>query len=138
MEYKKVEVCNNETAIVNYWPEIKLIEIRWIKKVALDSELYRQPFLKALEFGKTNSVELFLSDISNQGVVPVSEKNWFKNTVLQESIKLGLKSAAVITSGNVFKTYYLNAVIKVGNIFDLPIKTFTNKEKAINWLLKNK
>ncbi|MEA3451647.1 MAG: hypothetical protein U9Q83_07055, partial [Bacteroidota bacterium] len=76
-------------------------------------------------------------DIRNQGVVPVSEKNWFKNEVLPEGIQQGLKAAAVITSGNVFKTYYLNAIIKVGNIFKLPIKTFNNSEKALNWLLIN-
>ncbi|MEA3452675.1 MAG: hypothetical protein U9Q83_12350, partial [Bacteroidota bacterium] len=67
MKYKKVEVCNNETANVSFYPEIKLIEITWLKKIALNSELYRQPFLKALEYSKTNSIELFLSDIRNQG-----------------------------------------------------------------------
>lgn len=137
MDYKKEEIFNNGIAVIYYWPEVKLLENQWLKKVALDVDAYRTPFIEALNFANKNKIVYYLSDIRNEGIVPVSEKNWFKNEILPKAIEKGLQFAAVVTSGNVFKTYYMNALIKVGNIFELPIKTFNDYQKAIEWLLKN-
>ncbi len=138
MDYIKEEIFNNGTAALYYWPEVKILENRWLKKVALDSEAYRKPFIAALKFAEEKPVVYYLSDLRNQGVVPIAEKNWFKNEVLPRAAELGLKYGAVVTAGNVFKTYYMNAMIKVGNIFHVPVKTFNNIDKAVNWLLTNK
>lgn len=135
MNYEKKEIFNNKTAIVYYIEELKLAENIWVNKVALDSTAYREPFLATLKLAEETSVKYFLSDIRNQGVVPVSEKKWFKEVVFPQAAASGVKFGAVITTGNVFKTYYMNAIIKVGNVFDLPVKTFNDYEKAFNWLI---
>ncbi len=135
MNSDKITVFENNSAIVYYIKEHKMIENIWIKKVALDSAAYREPFLKSLEYAKDNEVELFLSDIRNQGVVPVTEKKWFREIAFPSAAKLGVKYGSVVTTGNVFKTYYMNAIIKAGNVFELPVKTFNNYERAFNWLV---
>lgn len=138
MNYKKIEIFNNKKAIVNYIDELKLVENLWISKVALDSNAYREPFIAALDFASKNSVKYFLSDIRNQGVVPVTEKKWFREVIFPKAAEYGVQYGSVVTSGNVFKTYYMNAIIKVGNVFNLPVKTFNDYEKAFNWLIDHK
>jgi hypothetical protein len=137
MKYKKEEIFNNGTAIVFYWPEVKLIENKWLKKIALDSQAYRTPFLKAIEFAKNENVLYYLSDIRNQGVVPVKEKTWFRTEMFPKAIDVGVKFGAVVTTANVFKTYYMNAIIKAGNMSNFPVKTFNDYDKAISWLLQH-
>lgn len=137
MNYQKKEIFKNKTAIVYYTEELKLVENIWVNKVSLDSNSYKQPFLASLKLAEETSVKYFLSDIRNQGVVPVSEKKWFKEVVFPQAAALGVKYGAVITTGNVFKTYYMNAIIKVGNVFNLPVKTFNDYKKAFNWLIKH-
>jgi len=137
MNNEKIEIFNNGIAIVNYIKKIKLIENIWIKKVALNSEAYREPFITALDFAKENEVKYFLSDIRNQGVIPVTEKKWFREVIFPQAAKAGVQFGAVVTTGNVFKTYYMNAIIKVGNVFDLPVKTFNDYDKTVNWLINH-
>ncbi len=138
MTYKKIEIFKNKVAVVNFYDEIKLVENLWIKKEALNSEAYREPFQKAINFAKKNKVKYFLSDIRNQGVIPVSEKKWFREYVFPQADKLGVGFAAVVSTANIFKTYYMNAIIKVGNVYNLPVKTFNNYDKAFEWLINHK
>jgi hypothetical protein len=138
MDIERQEIFNNGTAVVYYLPEYKLVENVWQKKVALDSEAYRKPFLAALEFVKEKPVVYYLSDIRNQGVVPVSEKNWFRTVAFPQAAAAGVKYGAVVTYANIFKIYYMNAIIKVGNVFNLPVKTFSDWQKAFDWLVGQK
>ncbi len=137
MELKREELFNNGTAVVYYLPDYKLIENVWLKKAALDSEAYRKPFLVALDFVKNNEnkVVYYLSDIRNQGVVPVTEKTWFRNVAFPQAAEAGVRYGAVVTNANIFKIYYMNAIIKVGNVFNLPVKTFSDWQKAFDWLV---
>jgi hypothetical protein len=131
---EKEIIFQNKIVETIYFPEIYLVENKWLEKVAFQQEVYRTTFMRVVDFARQKRVDFFLSDIRNQGVVPTSEKNWFKNVILPLAVEVGIKYGAVITSGNVFKTYYMNAIIKMGSIFDLPIKLFTDREKAIKWL----
>ena len=131
-------IFQDEIVETIYFPDIFLVENKWLKKIAFQQDIYRSTFMRVIDFARENRVDFFLSDIRNQGVVPTSEKNWFKDVVLPLAVEVGVKYGAVITTGNVFKTYYMNAIIKVGNVFDLPIKLFTDREKAVNWLVNHK
>ncbi len=131
---EKEIIFQNEIVETIYFPKIYLVENKWLQKAAFQEEVYRTTFTRVIDFARQKRVDFFLSDIRNEGVVPTSEKNWFKNVILPLAVEVGIKYGAVITSGNVFKTYYMNAIIKMGSIFDLPIKLFTDREKAIKWL----
>ncbi len=134
MQEKKIVIYEDEWAIVYYWPEMKLVENKWKKETILTDDKYRKPFVEALKFAETTQVDYFLSDIRQEGIVPHKEKKWFKDYAIPEAVKRNVKLAAIIIDFNVFKTYYINALIKFGNNLGLPIKTFNNYSKAIKWL----
>jgi len=137
MDYQKQETFKNGYSAVYYYEQLKLIENKWLEDVSLSSEEYREPFKHALDFAKENNVDFFLSDIRQQGVIPVSEKKWFKEVVFPEAAKLGVKYVAIVTTSNIFKTYYINAITKLGNVNDIPVKTFNDYERAFKWLISH-
>jgi hypothetical protein len=112
-------------------PEIKMSKVVW-HGIPL-SEEYRKAYNTLLDFAKTHQIENTLTDIRDQGVVSIENRKWFEEYVFPEGIKLGLKRAAVITSSNPFKTYYLNMILKVINKFGIPIKLFGSQEQAEDW-----
>lgn len=54
---------------------------------------------------------------------------------MTEAIKLGLVRGAVVVSGNPFKKYYMNMILKAGNMYKIKIVVFSNMEKAQKWLV---
>jgi hypothetical protein len=122
-------------AQVTYHPELKIGKILWKKKPEIEE--YKLPFIKLLDYGKTNQIDSFLSDIRNQGVVSPDNRKWFENEALPQAInECKLKRAAVVFDGNIFKQYYLNMILSVTNKFKLPLKTFNSEEKAYEWIKK--
>ena len=88
---------------------------------------------KIREYAKNHEAQNFLSDIREQSVVSPENRKWFEEIMIPQAIDVGLKRAAVIFDGNVFKKYYLNMIIKVTNKFGLPLKIFNSEEEAIEW-----
>lgn len=99
------------------------------------SEKYREAFLFLLDNQKIYGLKRFLSDVRDQGIISPDDRKWFENVALPKSIELGLKAAAVIFIGNVFKKYYLNVIIQATNKFNLPVKLFIDQESAEDWLI---
>jgi hypothetical protein len=120
-------------ATISYSDEKKIGVIKWTGKCT--SEEYREAFLYLLEQQKKFGLIRFLSDVRDQGVISPEDRKWFENVAIPKSIELGLKAAAVIFVGNVFKKYYLNVIIQATNKFGLPVKLFTDIESAEDWLL---
>lgn len=101
------------------------------------ADQYRKPFISLLEWAKKgNKVERFLSDTRNQGIINPENRRWFEREMIPASIEAGLRRAAVVTSGNVFKAYYLNLILSTVNKFNMPFKIFTTEEKAIDFLME--
>jgi hypothetical protein len=119
---------------VKFIPELKLILIEWKGKFTYDQ--YKDAFIKALDFQKNSGVNVsnFLSDIRNQGVVNPDSRKWFEQNALPRAVSQGLKRAAVVFDGNVFKKYYINIILQATNKFKLPFKFFSTTEEAIDWL----
>jgi len=131
----KTVIMDTDYAEVSYDPSLKMGKIIWKRKP--DFEEYRKPFIELLEFAKKNQVENFLSDIRNQKVVSPEHRKWFETDALPEAInKRGLKRAATIFDGNIFKKYYMDMIIKSSGKFNLPLKTFTKEEDALEWFKK--
>ncbi len=61
---------------LSYDKEIKLLEMAW-KASNFTSEQYRDAFLKAVEYGKNNTVDNYLSDIREQKIVSPVDRKWF-------------------------------------------------------------
>lgn len=109
----------------------RLMRIEW--KQEITSEQYRVVFNTALEFGRNNRVEYFLSDIRNQGVVIPTDRKWFEEVVIPHAVKLGLLTAAIIFSGNVYQKFYLNHIYAKIRKYNLPLKFFTSDSEAEEW-----
>jgi hypothetical protein len=52
------------------------------------------------------------------------------------AINAGLKRAAVITSGNAFKRYYVNMILSSVAKFNIPFKIFGDEQEAVDFLMK--
>ena len=101
-------------------------------------EQYKEAFLTLLNFARNgNKVTRFLSDTRNQGVINPENRKWFEKEMVPQAIEAGLTRAAVISSGNAFKLYYLNMILGAVNKFNMPFKIFTTEEKAIAFLLES-
>lgn len=127
-------ILDSKYAYVTYNPVLSIGKIEWKGKVSTDD--YQDAFIKLLEYVKGKNVKYYLADITKQSVVSPDNRKWFEEYVLPEAVKNGLKKAAVVFDGNIFKKYYLNMILKVTNKYNVPLKTFTKEEDAIEWFLK--
>ncbi len=122
-------------AFVTYDPDTLVGKIQWRGKA--NEEEYKHAFLVLLEHGKKARIDNFLSDVRDQKIVSPENRKWFEKEVLPVAVnERGLKRAAVVFDGNVFKKYYLNMLIKASNKFGMPLKMFNKEEEAMKWFEK--
>jgi hypothetical protein len=98
-----------------------------------DNSEYQNAFEVMIEYSKKHTIDNFLSDIRNQGVVSPENRKWFESVMIPKAIDNGLKRAAVVFDGNVFKKYYVNMILQVINKFGIPMKLFSTEEDAVKW-----
>lgn len=122
---------DTDYAEISYDKELEMGKIVWKGKAT--TEEYQHAFIIVLDNAKKNPTTNFLSDIRNQSVVSPENRKWFETEMLPAAIEEGLKRAAVVFDGNVFKKYYLNMIIKVSNKFGMPLKMFNSEEQAVEW-----
>ncbi|OFX85881.1 MAG: hypothetical protein A2W99_17285 [Bacteroidetes bacterium GWF2_33_16] len=127
----KQVIYDYDYAQILYEPSVKLGIVVWKHKP--ENAEYQNAFEVMIEYSKKHPVENFLSDIRNQGVVSPDNRKWFETVMIPKAIKNGLKRAAVIFDGNVFKKYYINMIIQVINKYGIPMKLFNTEEDAIIW-----
>ena len=127
----KQVIYDYDYAQILYEPSVKLGIVVWKHKP--ENAEYQNAFEVMIEYSKKHPVENFLSDIRNQGVVSPDNRKWFETVMIPKAIKNGLKRAAVIFDGNVFKKYYINMIIQVINKYGIPMKLFNTEEDAITW-----
>lgn len=127
---KKI-IQDTDYAEISHDPELYLGKIEWKKKTSMEE--YQYAFITLLGYAKDHRTDNFLSDIRKQTVVSPESRKWFETEMLPKAINAGLKRAAVVFDGNVFKKYYINMIIKVSNKFKLPMKIFNEEQEAIDW-----
>ncbi len=129
----EISVLNESYAQVTYRSDYKLVNVVWSGN--LSTQQYQATYIAILDYQLQNlyEVENFLTDVRNQGIISPDNRKWFESVVLPRAVNQGLKRAAVIFSGNVFKKYYLNLILQTTNKFGLPFKFFDNEETALDW-----
>mgnify|MGYP000043967683 CR=1 FL=1 len=130
---KEIIVIDQPVVKITYINDLSTITVVWNSKP--NNEKYINTFKKVLEFLEKSSdtVQNFVSDITNQGIMGPEIRKLFEAEVLPNAIKLRIKRGAVIFDGNVFKKYYLNLILKVANIYKVPFKFFNSEEEVFNW-----
>lgn len=129
---KESILFDKDYASVYYYSEQKLGKILWKRKP--ESHEYKSAFQALLDHSSKEPVDNFLSDIRKQGVISPDDRRWFEKDMLPLAIKAGLKRAAVIFDGNIFKKYYMNLLIGASNKFGMPLKLFLSEEEALQWI----
>jgi len=122
-------------ADVFYCDKVYLLKIKWKPYKNLTIAQYQDVFTKSLDFHEKNKVLYFLSDISEQGILSPEFRKWFQNEAMPKAISNGLKKAAVIFCGNVFKKYYLNNILDTTKKFGITFKFFGEEKEATEWLV---
>lgn len=128
-----IDIIKENYVHVTYEEENKLIHVKWLDKNT--SEQYREVINTAMKFAQTHIVDNYLSDIRKQKVISPEDRKWFTNEIMPKAVEQGLKKAVVVFDGNVFKKYYLNAILKTTNKFKLPFKFVNSEEEARAFLL---
>jgi hypothetical protein len=127
-------VLDESYALVTYNPVLKIGKVEWKGKAT--SEEYQKTIISLIEYAEKHPVHYYLADITKQSVVSPDDRKWFENIIVPKAIGLGLKKAAIVFDGSVFKKYYINMILKVTNKLGLPLKLFNSEEDAIQWCLK--
>jgi hypothetical protein len=118
---------------VTFHRERKMVKVVW--NGSFSKEQYQFAIESALDYQLKAAlpIENYLSNILNQGIVNPESRKWFEKVAMPRAIKQGLKRAAVVFDGNVFKKYYLNLILQTSNIYKLPLKFFNTEDDAIKW-----
>lgn len=128
------EIFNAPYAKATYIPGYKAILTIWSGTHTIEE--YKKVISSGFEFQQSTNLPVhnYISDIRNQGIVNPESRKWFENEAIPKAVELGLKRAAVIFDGNIFRKYYLNMIIQATNIYKIPLKTFSTIDDAFNWL----
>lgn len=131
-------VFNEPFAQITHSSENKMIKVVW--NGTFSKEQYQHAIEKALDYQQKERVpiENYLSNILNQGIVNPESRKWFEQVAMPRAVKQGLKKAAVVFDGNVFKKYYLNLILQATNAYKLPLKFFNSEEEAVKWFNSSK
>jgi hypothetical protein len=128
-------VLDAKYASVTYNPVLKIGKVEW--KAKATSEEYQNAIISLIQYAEKHPIHYYLTDITKQSVVSPEDRKWFENIMVPKAIGMGLKKAAVVFDGNVFKKYYINMIIQVTGKLGLPLKMFNSEEDAIQWLIKS-
>ena len=131
---KKI-ILDTDYAEISHYSDLKTGKIQWKRKTSMEE--YQYAFITLLEYCKVHETDSFLSDIRNQSVVSPENRKWFETEMFPNAVKAGLKRAAVVFDGNVFKKYYINMIIQVSNKFGVPLKMFNTEDDAFNWIINS-
>ncbi len=118
---------------VVYEEDFKLLTITWSNK-KITFEEYQRPFNIAIDFMTKNSVDNYISDIRNQGIISPEFRNWLQETALPNAAQAGLKRVIGVANVNIFKQYYINNVFQSAKKFGLPFKMFNTIDEAKQWI----
>lgn len=95
---------------MRYNPEYCLIYLDWHGTPSF--EQYKAPFLFLVrEFRKP--ITGILADIRKQGIVGHEMRNWVQKEISPKAKERGLKFHYIVSDGNIFKQYYINAIFKL-------------------------
>ena len=131
------KIFENLHAKLTYEEDIKTLTITWSdKKMTLEE--YKIPFLEAIKFMETNTVDNYISDIRDQQVISPTYRKWLQEEAFPKAAKAGLKRIVGVANVNVFKQYYINNVFKSAKKFGIPFKIFKTIEESKKWFLSFK
>jgi hypothetical protein len=114
-------VFKSSVATVRYNPEYCLIYLEWHGHPSF--EQYKAPFLYLIKDFK-RPITGILADIRKQGIVGQEMRNWVQKEISPKAKERGLKFYYIVSDGNIFKQYYINAIFTLLQGSDLMDRKF--------------
>ena len=124
-------IYDSDYALLTFFKGNKLLELNW-KQRAPEQE-YKDVFNHAIETGRTNNVDFFLSDIRNSGAVSIGNLQWLKNNVVPKAVEYGVLKVALIINDELFKKIYADSIRESIHKNKILIDFFSLDEEALNW-----
>ena len=135
---EKIILLDEEYVLLYYVPKYKVGVTKW-SGGKISSENYRKTFETLINYiNDGHDFVNYISDLTNQPIIPPTDRKWFQSYVLIEAEKVGLKRGAVVISGNPFKKYYMNLIIRASGKYNINIKLFSDMEVAQKWVVSFK
>lgn len=130
---EEVLLYRETCVVITYHPISKMVKLVW--NGTASKEQYQEALQFILDYQEKSNIPVdnYLSDILKQGIVNPESRKWFEHVAIPRAINQGLKRAAVVFDGNVFKKYYLNLILQVSNAYKLPLKFFSTQDEVIQW-----
>ena len=128
-------VFSTEYVDIFHDEDLRMLKLIW--KAFHNSEQYRDTFMRAVDYASENKMENFLSDVRKQQVISPTDRKWFETVAMPGAAENGLKRAAIIFTGGVFKKYYLNHIFANSKKFKMTLKFFTTVKEAEDWFRKS-
>jgi signal transduction histidine kinase len=129
--------------ILHDFPEAKIFfdaklnatGVQWHGPVS--GEAYRKVFNKCLEFLLAYNTPNWLSDISDQGPIPIEDQKWMLETILPQAARNGVKRIAGIRpdANEPAVIAYVNGIKASISKLNLEHAFFTDLENASDWLM---
>jgi len=128
-------VIDSESALMTYYNDDFIVELIWKKDI--NSEEFHQIYEEGINFASNNKVHYFLSDIRNEGLVPIDDVRWLSKEVISKASELGIKKIALVNEDDrTFSTIYAESIKKKIENFSIQVNIFSDLTSARSWLTK--
>ena len=133
---KKLTVFESPEAIVDVYPEVKLVYLTWRSGAA--GSAFRAPVEHLIEATRVHGLEYFLSDTRRMGPILFADTEWTERKALPQLIQAGMRRSAVLTSHDVLTNIAVdNMVASIPREAPYVVQYFAEPEPALQWLYKN-
>ncbi|MBN1117930.1 MAG: hypothetical protein JXA77_12030 [Bacteroidales bacterium] len=119
-------------ALLTYTQENFILELTWKKNCTED--IYQETFNEAKELARNYTIKSFISDMRNEGVVPIGSLRWLKNTIIPVAIELGIVKIAMIINDELFANIYADLIKKSVSENKMAVRLFKNNGEAMAWV----
>lgn len=125
-------LLDSEYALLTYHKENFILALTW--KSSCPFEGYTATFNHAVQFALENKVKHFVSDIREEGVVPINNLRWLKEHVISRAYELGVVKVALVINEELFSSIYADLIKKSISESKITTRFFMQPEEAMSWL----
>ncbi len=130
----KVSIYNSDYISVEYWAEKELIQHKIHKPISGELEMFKEALNAGTDALEKYKITKWLSDDRNNDALTPEGNEWSFNNWQPRTIKAGWKYWAAVVPQDLMAAGTLVPVIDELYKVGLRMMTFTDTEKALQWL----
>ena len=122
----------NECAQLYYDARTNCINVIW--KRTISTTEYRETYETLLQTVRVFHSPGWITDLRKQGAVSDSDRLWFRESVLPEAARYGLKRNAIVRYDDHLNIAYFHHGIERAKELGIEVRTFDSMEEAKAWM----